>query len=80
MRSLLSELMHLTAVLGGKVVSVTTDGFITNIPDLENKLLEFIREKGNSNSLLLVYRDWRKYLSNDPTALEVKREGKEMIS
>jgi hypothetical protein len=25
--------------LGGKVVSVTTDGFITNLPDLEKRLL-----------------------------------------
>jgi hypothetical protein len=42
--------------LGGKIVSVTTDGFITDIEDLENKLLNLPQ---NDIILLNKYRTLR---------------------
>ena len=47
-------------MMGGKVVSVTTDGFITDIKDLESKLLVLKQEK---IPLFLLYRDLRYDLS-----------------
>jgi hypothetical protein len=38
-RSVVGECLHNIDKLGGKVVSVTTDGFITNVKDLESKIL-----------------------------------------
>lgn len=38
-RSVIGECLHNIQRLGGKVVSVTTDGFITDLDDLENRLL-----------------------------------------
>lgn len=55
--------------MGGKVVSVTTDGFITDIKDLESKLLALKPEK---IPLFLLYRDLRYDLSESKDALEVK--------
>jgi hypothetical protein len=54
---------------GGKVVSVTTDGFITDITDMESKLLAL---KPNKIPLLLLYRDLRYDLSESKDSLEVK--------
>jgi hypothetical protein len=56
----------------GKVVSVTTDGFITNINNLESKL------KGNL--LLTEFNKLREELSGDDTGLEIKNYGKGIIS
>ena len=59
-RSLLGELLHYVHLLGGKVVSVTTDGFITDIPDLENKVLDLIKfNKNEKVSMFIRYREWR---------------------
>jgi hypothetical protein len=71
-RSLLGELLHRIDISGGKVVSVTTDGFITDIPDLENSLLGSI--KASEFSLLKEYRSIREHLSGNPSGLEVKNE------
>lgn len=76
-RSLLSECIHNTDKLGGKVVSSTTDGFITDISNLENKLLELPKE---SIGLLNTFRDIRQDLSDNATTLEVKTEGVGVIS
>ena len=43
-RSLVSEMLNCIQRLGGKVVSVTTDGFITNLPDLESLLSQVIEK------------------------------------
>jgi hypothetical protein len=61
---------------------VTTDGFITNLPDLETKLFNL---KPECTPLLTLFKDLRKDLSEDPstnTALELKNsvEGKGIIS
>jgi hypothetical protein len=74
-RALIAELLNAVDTLGGKVTACTTDGFVCDIPDLENKLLEFF-QKDNfyEDSLLKIYRDSRELLTNgkDPRALEVK--------
>lgn len=68
-------MLYETDVLGGKVVSVTTDGFITNINDLEGRVLAV-----EGNSLVKSVRRIRMYLSGDPTCLEKKHEGKGIMS
>ena len=58
-------------------MSVTTDGFITDIEDLEMKLLKL---PTNETILLRKYREIRKELSGSPDALETKSDGKGVIS
>jgi hypothetical protein len=74
-RSLLAELLQKVQLLGGKVTAVTTDGFVTDIPNLEEKLLENLEE----DSFLKQYRDIRLLLSGDPSALEVKTSVRGLI-
>lgn len=82
-RSVIGECLHNIQKLGGKVVSVTTDGFITNIKDLEGKLLRLPKK---DIVLLTKYRSLRETLTDfkdiKPTkdALEIKSEGKGIIS
>jgi len=59
------------------VVSVTTDGFITDLENLETKLL-FLPEE--YTTLLRKYRAIRTDLSGVSDALEVKSDGKGIIS
>jgi len=66
----------------GKVVSVTTDGFITNIENLEEKLISLPLK---NRPLLTKYREMRKDLTGtlskeDENALELKKCGKGIIS
>ena len=58
--------------MGGKVVSVTTDGFITDIDNLESKLLDGL--------LLKAYQGIRLDLSGDSTGLELKSGGRGVIA
>lgn len=78
-RSIIGECLQGISVLqpAGKVVSVTTDGFITDVPNLEDELIA--NSKSNSN-LLGFYKRMRDELSEDNKALEVKTEGKGIIS
>lgn len=82
-RSVIGECLHNIQTLGGLVVSVTTDGFLTNITDLENKLLQL---PTNDTPLLRKYRSLRESLTTfegvEPTveALEIKTKGIGMIS
>lgn len=66
--------MHL---LNGRLISVTTDGFITDVSDLESKILNL---KGRSKSLLSEYKNLRLDLLNDDTSLEIKKSGKGIVS
>lgn len=91
-RSILAEMLHnIDKHLRGKAVSVTTDGFITNLADLEELLLSL----GDSeNTFLRAYRALREeltrvpneegkegsYTPGNPTALEIKTEGVGVIS
>lgn len=75
-RSLIGECLNNISLLKGRVVSVTTDGFITDVEDLENKLLQL-----PNIHCLLIYRDVRRLLTTfddmnkyDPRALEIKTE------
>lgn len=58
-------------------MSVTTDGFITDIKDLENKLLTLPE---NERPLLTKYQRLRYELNGTETSLEVKKEGVGIIS
>lgn len=77
-RSLVSECLHNISLLRGRVVSVTTDGFITDIPCLEERILEM--ESGNT--LLKLFKSIRCDLTGgeDMTALELKKTCKGIIS
>ena len=73
-RALLGECLNNIQSLGGSVVSVTTDGFITDIDDLENKLLVLEESK---IKCLLAYRKMRELLTLNEgksvkEALEIK--------
>ena len=68
--------MHCVHLLGGKVVSVTTDGFLTNLENLEEKVVNL--PKGNS--LFKLYRKARLELSGDETGLELKKRGINILS
>jgi high-affinity K+ transport system ATPase subunit B len=49
MRSVIGDLLHSVGELGGRVVSVTTDGFITDIMDLEDKVVSLIDKRVEKN-------------------------------
>jgi F0F1-type ATP synthase beta subunit len=76
-RSVIGETLHNIQKLGGTIVSVTTDGFITNVDDLENKLLNLPED---SIKLLNIYRDMRFRLSGNLESYELKNKGKGIIS
>jgi hypothetical protein len=66
-RSVIGECLHSIHSLGGKVVSVTTDGFITDVVDLELKMA--------GSYLLSNYKVIRNDLSGNDQGLELKSEG-----
>lgn len=90
-RSVIGECLHNIHKLGGRVVSVTTDGFLTDIENLEEKLLMLPTE---DTTLLRLYRELRVELttkrnletggidsqSSQPDALEIKTFGKGVIT
>lgn len=71
-RSIIGECLHSISKVGGRVVSVTTDGFITDIVDLEEKLKD--------NVLYQEFSKLRILLSNNPTVLELKNESKGVMA
>lgn len=64
MRSIIGECLHYINLINGKVISVTTDGFITYLSDLESKL--------KKNFLFNQLKKIRKELSGKDTGLELK--------
>jgi hypothetical protein len=90
-RSVIGECINNVQLLGGKVVSVTTDGFITDIKNLESKILKLPK---HNNTLLRLYRKLRIELTTkndpvtkqpnlttaDPRGLELKTFGKGVLS
>lgn len=68
-RSAVSESMNNIKILGHDVISVTTDGFITDLDNLENTL---VSNKLLSNVLLHYFRRARKQLGHKSEAYEVK--------
>lgn len=73
----MGELLHNVHKLNGIVVSVTTDGFITNIEDLENRILE---NDSLSSLLLRSFRFIREDLSGESVGLEMKHSGRGILS
>lgn len=71
-RSVIGECLDSIQKIGGLVVSVTTDGFITNLAELENKI--------SSKYLFLEFKKIRKILAGEDKALELKSEGKGVIA
>jgi len=55
-------------LLGGKVTAVTTDGFVCDIENLEEKLIQRLYP----NSFLLDYQEIRDILSKNRESLEIK--------
>ena len=78
-RSIIGEQLHCIQLLNGTVVSVTTDGYITDIADLEYKILNDPLCKG-CNYLIKSFKCLRNDLSNDNTALELKQTSNGIIS
>lgn len=79
-RSVIGECLDNIHKLGGKIVSTTTDGFITNIPNLETILSNLSPE---STPLLTLFRNLRIALSDDiknHIALELKSQCTGIIS
>jgi hypothetical protein len=78
-RSVIGECLHNIHKLGGKVVSVTTDGFITNLPDLEQKLSNLDPKQ---TPLLNLFRNLRVALTNEieSPALELKYKSEGIVS
>lgn len=64
------------------MVSVTTDGFITDIDELEKRILDApgISKSSKEITLLNEYRKMREVLSGDPSGLEIKGEGCSLMS
>jgi hypothetical protein len=76
-RSVIGECLHNISVLGGKVVSVTTDGFITDLDNLEDKILDLPLDQ---RPLFNKYRGLRLELADEPLSLEVKKSGPGVLS
>lgn len=79
----MGELLHTIHKLGGRAISVTTDGFLTDIEDLEDKFLEYHKKNGSYDLVLLPrYKELRNSLtdSKNDKALELKHSGKGIIS
>jgi hypothetical protein len=66
-RSIIGENLHEIHQLGGLVVNVTTDGYITNLDQLEEKI--------SGKFLFSEFKKIRMLLSNNNTGLELKKEG-----
>ncbi len=78
-RSVIGECLHNIKKLGGIIVSVTTDGFITNIPDLESKFLDETLFTKDETLLLRWYITQREKLSGSSISLELKTSGTGII-
>lgn len=84
-RALIGELLFNIEKLGGRVVSVTTDGFITDIDDLESRILN---SKECKVACLIVYKSIRRMLTTfegvdkyDDSGLEKRHsEGSGLLS
>jgi hypothetical protein len=70
-RCVIAECLNNINKMGGRVISATTDGFITDVEDLEAKLLTLPLEH---TCFLRYFRLMRRLLSNNPQSLEKKHE------
>lgn len=72
-RAVIGETLNNIEKMGGRIISVTTDGFITDVENLEEKLLSLEDNNNNKIPLLKYYRIVRRMLSKDPASLEKKK-------
>jgi hypothetical protein len=82
-RSLIGIFLQEVAVSGGKAVSVTTDGLISDQESLETKFqtnLENVEEKVESSAIYKAFSEVRKELSGKGTLLELKHRGENLTS
>lgn len=70
-RAVIAETLNNINYLGGRIISVTTDGFISDIENLEEKLLKL---ELKDIILLKYYRIMRAMLSGDSAAFELKKK------
>ncbi|RPA88546.1 hypothetical protein L873DRAFT_1796596 [Choiromyces venosus 120613-1] len=56
-RSLLAELLNKVDSMGGRICSVTTDGFVTNVKNLEDLIINESLDIVNDNSVLINRRE-----------------------
>jgi hypothetical protein len=75
-RSIVGECLQAIQDNNGSTISVTTDGFITNINNLE----EIMSENKEKYYLFNEFKSLRKEISGDSTGLEVKSSGKGILS
>lgn len=73
-RSIIGECLHIIQKNKGLVVSVTTDGFITDLENIEKIMV------GEKSLLFNTFKELRERLSGDNTGLELKTSGKGVIS
>lgn len=83
-RCTLAECMNNVHTMGHKVVSATTDGFITNMDDMEEKLMnnfvcnlenmesKIVKNTALDSTFLLAYRNARTELGHEASAWEIK--------
>lgn len=67
-RCLVGECLHNISRLGGRVVSVTTDGFLTDVANLEEKILAL----SEGNTFIKIFRSLRGEIEGSPEFLDVK--------
>jgi hypothetical protein len=80
-RALIGECLNNIQQLGGNVVSATTDGFITDIEDLEEKIMNSSVCK---KDCLIIFKTIRGFLTRDDktvddSALEIKKKETERL-
>ena len=66
-RSVIGECLHNIFLLNGKIISVTTDGFVSNVEDLEIKL-----KKLKNIDLISIFKNLRFSINKNDSALEIK--------
>ena len=72
-RGVLGEVINQIEIKGGKIVSCTTDGLLTNLPNIINEL-------DYDSKLLKMYADLREKLSGSRDILEIKGTTEGIIS
>lgn len=82
-RAFLCELMNNVNKIGGRIISCTTDGFITDITNLEGKLLDETMFTSRETLLLRLFRASRKEVLGPKKAvfgLEIKSQVRDVWS
>lgn len=79
-RSVLGECLHNIHKMNGKIISCTTDGFVTDLKNLEELFNNCGGSCGAKNTLMKNFQGIRNLLAGNSSGLEIKHEGKGIIS